>query len=208
MSKTADKVGKSVNTPRKKSAKSGKERVKAGNSKAAAAARRAAFAHAFIANGRNGTQAAVTAGYKPGRAADKAAERLLKDVAVCRIISEATEKAAAIAGLTVERTLREVARLAYSDPRKLRREDGSFIPMRELDDDAAATIAGVEVDEIKAGGEVIGHTVKVKTWDKNSALEKAMKHLGLYKIDNEQKKDDLDKILAHIAGTGLVPIKE
>lgn len=187
---------------RKKPAK----RVKAGTSKAAAAARKVAFAHAYIANGGNATDAAKTAGCPPA-GAHVAGARLLKDVKVQEIISAATQKAAAIAGLTVERTLREVARLAYSDPRKLRRPDGSFIPMHELDDDTAATIAGVEVDEIKADGAVIGHTVKVKTWDKNSALEKAMKYHGLYERDNEQKKDPLADLLARISGNGLKPVK-
>lgn len=79
--------------------------------------------------------------------------------------------------------------------------------MHELDDDTAATIAGVEVDEIKADGAVIGHTVKVKTWDKNSALEKAMKYHGLYERDNEQKKDPLADLLARISGNGLKPVK-
>ena len=48
-------------------------------------------------------------------------------------------------------------------------------------------MASVEVDEIKAEAGVIGHTTKLKHWDKNAALEKAMKFHGLYEKDNAQK---------------------
>jgi len=154
------------------------KRVKAGTSKGAAAARKVAFAHAYIVNGMNGDAAAVTAGFSP-KTAGQQASRLLKDVKVQALIAEATEKAAKIAGLNVERTLREIARVAYSDPRKLYRPDGSLMPVTELDDDTAATVASFEVEEIKADGGVIGRTRKVKHWDKNSALEKAMRYHGL-----------------------------
>jgi hypothetical protein len=33
--------------------------------------------------------------------------------------------------------------------------------------------------------------IKVKLWDKNAALEKALKHLGLYERDNRQKSENL-----------------
>ena len=89
-------------------------------------------------------------------------------------------------GLSTERTLLEVARLAYSDPRKFYNIDGSLKSILELDDDCAATIASVEWDEIKAEGQVIGLTRKLKQWDKNAALEKAMKFHGAYQRDNEQ----------------------
>jgi phage terminase small subunit len=162
------------------------KRVKAGTSKAAAAARKVAFAHAYIANDGNGLQAAITAGYSPN-GAGVTASRMLKDLKVQALIADATANAAKISGLTVERTLREVSRLAYSDPRKFYRKDGQLIPIHELDDDTAACIASIEVDEIGSGDKVIGHTKKIKHWDKNAALEKAMKYHGLYEEDNRQK---------------------
>jgi len=109
---------------------------------------------------------------------------LISNHKIAAIISEATKKYAAITGLTVERTLQEVARLAYADPRRLYDKDGNFIPVYLMDDDTAATVAGIEVEEILDGkGEsrtLAGHLRKVKTHDKNAALEKAMKYHGLY----------------------------
>ncbi len=169
------------------------KRVKAGTSKAAAAVRKAAFGKEYIANGRNGTAAAIKVGISK-KGAEVWASRSLRDPNVIAIISEATEKAAKIAGLSVDRTLREIARLAYSDVRNLFDERGELKPIHTLDDDTAATVASIEqLEEFGPGSEgerkLTGYTKKLKTWDKNAALEKAMKYHGLYKEDNSQKGD-------------------
>ena len=119
-------------------------------------------------------------GMKP-ESINRKAKELLDNGKITARLRAMAEKA----GLTVERTLREVARIAYSDPRRLFREDGSLIPVCELDDDTAAAVASIEVAEM--GAEVVERTRKIKFLDKNSALDKAMKHLGLFKADNDQK---------------------
>ena len=68
---------------------------------------------------------------------------------------------------TQERVLEEVRRLSFSDPRKLFRKDGTPIPITELDDDTAAMISAIEVD-------ADGRLRRIRLWDKNAALEKAM----------------------------------
>jgi phage terminase small subunit len=122
--------------------------------------------------------------------------RLLSDSKVAARITEVIGKAVKKAGIDVERTLLEVARISYFDPRKLFRRDGSIIPMHNLDDDTAAAIAGVEVfEKVNEHGKRIGITKKVKFWDKNSALEKAMKYLGMYLRDNEQARPEIKVII-------------
>ena len=101
------------------------------------------------------------------------------------------EKVGEIAGLTAERTLRESARICYSDPRRLCHADGSLKQIAEMDDDTRAAIASFEIDERKVDGVVIGRTIKIKLWDKNRALEMAMKHLGLYERGNAQRSENL-----------------
>lgn len=163
------------------------KRIKAGTSKAAAAERKVIFAHEYLLNGMNAKNAALKAGYAPS-GAEAVGSRLTRDPKVLAIISGVTENAAKKAGLSVERTLLEVSRLAYSDPRRFYdKKTGQLIPVHLLDDDVAACIASLEVDEIKVGQEVVGQTKKIKHWDKNSALEKAMKYHGLYEADNKQK---------------------
>ncbi len=92
-----------------------KPRVKAGTSKSAAAERRKKFALAYIANGRNATQAAITAGFSPN-GADAVGARLSGDVRVSALIAELTEKHSVAAGLTVERSMTEQVRAAYGEP--------------------------------------------------------------------------------------------
>lgn len=153
------------------------QRVKAGTSKAAAVARREMFAHAFIANGRNGTQAAITAGFAPG-SAQVTGSQLLADPMVRGLVDQLSAKMQTITGLTTERVLREVARVAFFDRRKLYRPDGTEKSPTEWDDDTAAAIS-----HISATGPV--------PFDKNAALEKAFKHLGLYQRDNTQQRKDI-----------------
>lgn len=192
-----------------------KAKTKASASKQRAA-RVAIWIEAMVTNGGNATQAAVSAGYKPGDAAKKAGYRLSTDVHVAKALearrAEALAKAQEITGISVERTLKELGRIAYFDVRRLYREDGSLKPIHEWDDDCAAAVAAIDqVEEFAGKGEdraLIGYTKKVRVFDKNSAIEKAMKHLGLFEKDNRQKTDPVAELLAAIQerGSGL-PIK-
>ena len=159
-------------------AKKPNTRVKAGTSKASAADKRKAFVEAYFANGGNALQAAISAGYAKHSAGVTGA-KLLKDP---RVLAEVTRRRTEIVAnteLSTEQTIREVARLAFSDPRNIVNPDGSIKRLNELDADTAAAVASYEVD--KDG------VIKYKFWDKNSALEKAAKVQGLYEKDNEQK---------------------
>ena len=167
-----------------------KKRLRAGTSKAEAARRRAAFVSFFLANGGHAKAAAIAAGYSPS-GAEACPSRLKHEPAVAAAIAAAAEKAAKIAGLELDRTLREVARVAYSDIGRVYRPDGSLIQVPELDDDTRATVASVEVDAIKRRGKVVGKTTKIKLWNKNDALEKAMKFHGLYAKDNAQNTQNI-----------------
>jgi phage terminase small subunit len=73
---------------------------------------------------------------------------------------------------------------AAFDPARLYHEDRSLKNITEMDDDTRAAIASIEIDESKVDGVVVGHTTKIKLWDKNRALEMAMRHLRLYERDN------------------------
>lgn len=86
--------------------------------------------------------------------------------------------------ITVDRVIREIAAIAFADVRKLYGEDGQLLQPGQMDDETAAAVAGIEVEEIYAGTgadrTVIGHLAKVKRWDKPKALEMLSRHLGIY----------------------------
>lgn len=107
------------------------------------------------------------------------ASALMDDGKITARIKELQGKAADRAEITAERVLREVARLAFFDIRKIFNDDGSLKKVFELDDDTAAGIAGIEAIDIGGEGQLM-ISKKFKVADKNAALEKLCKHLGLY----------------------------
>jgi len=165
------------------------KRVKAGTSQDSAKARRDRFIQAYIANGGNGTQAAITAGFSP-KAADTRACQLMQDVRVTSALAKRQAELQAKYALTADDVIKSLAQTMYFDPRKLYREDGSLKSVNELDDDTAMALAQIEVVEMagEAGAKHVPiYTKKVKWLDKNTAREQAMKHLGLFEQDNAQK---------------------
>lgn len=157
-----------------------------------------------IVNGLTATEAYSQAGYKiTERNARGAASRMSALASIKAKIAEleakrqhidakATEKAIEKVGLSKERVLTELMRIGFSDVRKLVNwgparteqvdEDGNrlvtitsgatLIPSDQLDDDTAACVA--EVSNTAQG-------IKIKLYDKKSALVDLGKHLGLFK---------------------------
>lgn len=130
----------------------------------------------------NAKQAAIRAGYS-AKTAESQGSRLLSNAKVSEAIQAAKEARSARTRITQDRVLQELARLAFFDVRRLYREDGSLKEPHELDDDTAAAVAQLEsLEEFSGSGEdreLIGHTKKVKTFSKDSALSLAMRHLGM-----------------------------
>lgn len=126
----------------------------------------------------NATQATIRAGYSAKRA-DAIGYDLLRKPEIQAAIQKALQKQQARTEITADWVLKETHRLASFDPRKLFDENGALRPIHTLDDETAACIGGVEIDRFGS--------VKVKVWDKNSALEKLHKHFGLFEKDNKQK---------------------
>lgn len=165
--------------------------VKPGSSQKAAAERRRVFVEAYITNGRNATEAAKTAGYSE-KTAYSLGGQLLKHLETQQLLRERQESLAAKYELTTENVIAELAKIVHADLRKVIGADGQVLPIKEWPDDMAAAIAAIEIAEIGQDGQAIGQTKKIKLWDKNSAIEKAMKHLGLFEKDNDQKRGVAD----------------
>lgn len=117
-------------------------------------------------------------------------------------LAERAEKIGAEADITQDRVLREIARIGLFDPRKLFDNVGNPLPITELDDDTAAAIAGIKVKTISSDQDEVGAIVEYKLADKNSALEKLMKHLGGYEKDNAQKAKSLQELIDEVRGDG------
>lgn len=153
-------------------------------------AKRRAFVREYLVD-LNATQAAIRAGYAKARA-DAIGYDLLRNTEISAEISRLMAERASRVELKSDRVLKEISRILCADIRKIMHENGRIKMPHELDDDTAAAIASFK---LKADGEI-----EYKFWDKNSALEKAMKHLGQYVLDNKQKTDPLRDLLQSLGG--------
>jgi phage terminase small subunit len=132
----------------------------------------------------NAAQAAIRAGYS-AKGAKVQGHRLMKRPEIAAQIAAHAAKVAQGPELTPERVRRELARIAFADPRKLYDENGNLRPVHELDDDTAAAVAAIEHEELFEGRgrdrEQVGTVRKLKQWDKNKALDIASRVLGMAK---------------------------
>jgi phage terminase small subunit len=110
-------------------------------------------------------------------------------------VRKAEERALQKAKLSAERVLRELERAIFADPRKLYDERGRLKPIHLLDDDTAAIIASFDVEQPTASGRAKGTavsaTTKVRLHDKLVAIDRAMRHLGLFERDNRQQTNPI-----------------
>lgn len=141
----------------------------------------------------NATQAATRAGYS-AKTANEQGARLLANVSVRSALSEAMKARQTRTHITQDRVLEELSRIAFFDIRRLYTPSGALKPMHELDDVAAAVLAGVDVVEMQGGARIDGDgslshvpmfTKKAKVFDKGTALTLAMRHLGMLQDKTE-----------------------
>ena len=107
-------------------------------------------------------------------------------------------------GITADRAVSDVACVALSDVRRLFDERGRLLPVSALDDATAAAIASVKLTARAPRGRAgedaveVDHVVEIRLWDKNAALEKLGKHLGLFRerLDVTVNGDLAEKIAA------------
>lgn len=132
----------------------------------------------------NGAQAAIRAGYSP-RTAQEQSSRLLSNVKVAAAVAALKQDRSDRTGITADRVLQEMARIGLSDVRRLFTDAGYMRPVHSLGDDTAAAVASVEVVVRPSGGvdedgnREVEHVHKIRLWDKNSALDKIARHLGM-----------------------------
>lgn len=124
--------------------------------------------------------AAIAAGYSE-KTAESQGSQLLKNPKVAEEISRKLAPTFKKLDISVERTLNEVGRIAFLDPRKFYRDDGSLKAVPELEDDVAGALAGMDVEEAfehfgKGQAKPIGELKKIKFWSKVDALTLLMKY--------------------------------
>lgn len=143
---------------------------------------------------------------KKDETAKSAGSRLLTNVNVQNYISEKMKEREKRTEVTQDMVIKELAKIAFLDIRKLYTENGQLKNVADIDDDTAGAISSLEtLEEYDGYGderEKIGDTQKVKLLDKTKALELLGRHLGIFndKLDvnvkeKEEKKNAISDIL-------------
>lgn len=134
----------------------------------------------------NATQAAIRAGYSK-HTAKRAGNALMSKPHVKAAIEAGKSVVAAELVMQRQEVLERLTLLGRADPRRLYRKDGTLKPMHELDDIAAASIAGVEIEqraELAGRGRkktrVDVRVAKIKHRDPVRALEMLGRHHKLF----------------------------
>jgi phage terminase small subunit len=179
------------------------------------AARAERFCQEYMVD-HNGKQAAIRVGYSP-RSAHVQASRMLSKANIQARIAELSGKIRESTMITAERALEEYAKIGFLqlDVRKLFDEQGNLIPIQDLDDAAAAQIAGVEVSEIvseqlgtkEAPRVVLTRIRKIRLHpigEKKAALDSMARHLGMFKDTVRLEVNPIRELMDYIANN---PVK-
>ena len=102
--------------------------------------------------------------------------------------------------ITASRTLEELRRLAFADPKGLFDEKGNLKAINDIPEDLRACIASIEVVKrnLVTGDGMVDQVHKIRFWSKAVALELLAKHQGLLeeKVTVDAGQSLLDAIAA------------
>lgn len=123
----------------------------------------------------NASAAYKRAGYDAtGSVADSNASRLLRNAKIQEYIAELQGKRSQDTGITSERVLKEIARIAFANATNVWKEIDKGVTLKEfsdIDPDTQAAIAEITV--------INGKKTQVKMHSKTAALKDLMAYLGL-----------------------------
>lgn len=130
---------------------------------------------------------------KKDETANAASSRMLRNVKVQEYISEKQKEIEKRTEVTQDMVIKELAKIAFLDIRKLYAENGQLKNVADIDSDTAGAISSLEtLEEYEGYGddrEKIEDTQKVRLLDKTKALELLGKHLGMFNDINVNMKN-------------------
>lgn len=146
----------------------------------------------------NATAAAKRAGYNQ-KTAYSIGQENLKKPEIQSAIQEAQAERQKRTEITQDMVLRETAKLAFFDIRKMFGKDGKPLDISELDDDIAAALVGLDVQDVSDNdGDYVGYVKKYKMADKLKALELLGKHVGAFEPKADTGADNEVKIIIDV----------
>lgn len=129
----------------------------------------------------NATQAAIRAGYSKKTAGAIGGE-LLEKPEIASAVAVGQAKRENRTHITQDKVLRELAILAFSDVRHFQYDEdsGKLLLSENAPDEAWRAVSSVKYRTVTSKNGDRIHEAELKLWDKNSALQMAGKHLGMF----------------------------
>jgi len=147
-------------------------------------AKQARFVEEYLVD-LSAAAAARRAGYSE-KMADRIGYQLLEKTRVQSAIEAAQKERSARTGITADRVIAEIAKIAFADPRKVMAWGPSGVTLKDSEtlSDADAAI----VSEVSESISQAGSSVKIKLHSKLDALEKLARHVGVYDAESRIKE--------------------
>lgn len=153
----------------------------------------------------------------------KEAHKLLGDEKIASRVKHLQEVADKAADVTIEKIARELARIAFFDPRGLFDDDGNPVPISDLPEDTARVLAGLDVEDLFERDEEgrrlkVGSFKKYKIANKITALEVLAKWKKMLVeqvehgkpgqfADKDEVKKRIKSRMVHLGLAKVVPIE-
>lgn len=151
----------------------------------------------------NATQSAIRAGYSE-KTAGSIGNNLLKKVEIQNEINAINNERSAKTGITAERVLSELGKIAFSDLKEYLSFDENGVKFKdseEVDGTLVSEVSSQETVTRRGSGDSKEETVRVnlkmKLHDKMKALELLGKHLNIFN-DKENESKDIQNISVSI----------
>lgn len=142
--------------------------------------KQAAFVREYLVD-LNATQAAIRAGYSEATASQQGA-RLLANVKIAEAIRAAMDERAERVQIQSDDVLAELRALVRSNVKHFVIDDSGDVDLADgAPDDAFRAVASIKHKIRTDADKSVTREVELKLWDKNSAIDKAMRHLGIFK---------------------------
>lgn len=134
---------------------------------------------------KNGTQAAIRAGYSK-KTAMQIAEQNLRKLEIQHFVKNLLDEIAERSKVTAAMIAEEYKKIAFANVADVLSEGNEITDIKTLDRSISATVEMVKktVTEFEGGTKT---SVQVKLHSKIAALDSLAKHLGFFEKDNNQK---------------------
>jgi phage terminase small subunit len=109
-------------------------------------------------------------------------------------------------GIQLSDLVKLLAQLATFDIGLMYDENGNLKPLNEIPERERLAIESLDVEEVYEGRgherQQVATVRKVRTSKRNEAIDKLMRHLGGYELDNKQQLEPLTQLLRELSGRG------